>query len=199
MPSSRQDLRNAINALAYRQAGYFTAAQALDIGYSYQAQKHHADRGNWVRVDRGLFRLPQWPTGQDDGFVRWSVWAGGDAVVSHESALAAHGLSDVDPAVLHLTVPAGFGARDDAVVLHHSALKSDDVEQREGWRITTPLRTIIDVADTPVSQETIDRAVADGLRSGKLSRRQLLRATDATSDRAALKVERALSAAEQQL
>lgn len=196
MIASRQDLRNAINALAYRQSGYFTAAQALELGYSYQAQKHHADRGNWVRVDRGLFRLPQWPTGPEDSFARWSVWAGSSAVVSHESALAAHGLSDIDPPLLHLTVPPGFAARDDAIVLHHATLDESETEQRQGWRITTPLRTIIDVAATTTSQETIDRAVADGLREGKLTRRQILRATDAASAESALRVERALSAAE---
>ena len=41
-------------------AGYFTAAQAREAGYSYQAQKYHADRGNWERVRRGLCWLSCW-------------------------------------------------------------------------------------------------------------------------------------------
>jgi len=64
-------------AIAADQGGYFTAAQAVSIGYSYQAQKFHVDHGNWQRVDRGLFRIPEWPTDDDDSFVRWTVWSGG--------------------------------------------------------------------------------------------------------------------------
>lgn len=61
MPGSRQDLRQQLSAVAFAQAGYFTAAQALSIGYSYQAQKYHADHGNWVRVQR---RSSGYPGGQ---------------------------------------------------------------------------------------------------------------------------------------
>lgn len=44
----RTDTRAALWRLARRQRGYFTAAQARDIGYSYQAQRYHAKRGNWL-------------------------------------------------------------------------------------------------------------------------------------------------------
>jgi hypothetical protein len=41
-----QDLRRQLHELAFGQSGYFTAAQAVRIGYSYQAQKYHVDHGN---------------------------------------------------------------------------------------------------------------------------------------------------------
>jgi hypothetical protein len=44
--TDRQMLRRRLLKLAASQHGYFTAAQAREIGYSYQAQKHHADYGN---------------------------------------------------------------------------------------------------------------------------------------------------------
>jgi hypothetical protein len=37
MPADRRDLRRQLFALAATQGGYFTAAQARQIGYSYQA------------------------------------------------------------------------------------------------------------------------------------------------------------------
>lgn len=196
MPGPRQDLRRALNVLAFGQAGYFTAAQALTVGYTYQAQKHHADTGNWVRVDRGLFRLPEWPPGAGDTYVRWCLWSGQRAVISHESALRVHGLSDVDPPKVHLAVPPGFAARDDLVVLHHTLLTPDDWDARPGWRVTTPLRTLVDAADGPLSQETIDGAVTDALRLGLTTRRRLLRRSRDAPDRAALRLERALVKAE---
>ena len=184
---------------AFGQAGYFTSAQALKVGYSYQAQKYHTDHGNWVRVDRGLYRIPDWPAASDDAYVRWSLWSRGRAVVSHQSALSVHGLSDLDPTRIHLTVDPAFHARDGAVVLHVGALGADDVDPRGAWSVTTPVRTLVDVAAEDPSQEHIDRAVVDALRLGKASRRMLLRAADTAPDRAALRLERAIVASEAQL
>jgi len=75
MPGDRQALRQNLYRRAASQAGYFTAAQAIDIGYSYQAQKYHVDHGNWLRLDRGLFRIPEWPSGVNDTPVRWMLWS----------------------------------------------------------------------------------------------------------------------------
>lgn len=196
MSQRRSDQRRLLQALAYRQAGYFSAAQARETGYSYQAQKHHVDAGNWVRVDRGLFRLQAWPLGPDDQYVRWSLWSGGRGVVSHESALRVHDLSDVDPASMHLTVPSGFRSADPLVVLHREPLDDPDIEERQGWRVTTPIRTLVDVAADSLSQEVVDAAVADALERGMLTRRGLRRRTADVPDRAALRLERALAAAE---
>jgi predicted transcriptional regulator of viral defense system len=186
-------------AYAFDQAGYFTAAQALNVGYSYQAQKYHVDHGNWVRVHRGVYRMPEWPVAPDDAYVRWSLWSGGRGVISHESALSVHGLSDLDPARIHLTVGRNFHRRDEAVVLHVADLDDADVESRGAWSVTTPVRTLVDIAGAEPSQEHVDRAVADALRLGRASRRILLRAADGAPDHAALRLERAIAASEAQL
>ena len=44
--------RDRLWHVASRQRGYFTAAQALQAGYSYQAQQFHRQRGldpNWSK------------------------------------------------------------------------------------------------------------------------------------------------------
>lgn len=194
MPGPSQDLRRQLQELAFGQSGYFSASQALDIGYSYQAQKYHVDHGNWVRIDRGLFRLPEWPSDPEDAYARWILWSRGEGVVSHDSALAVHELSDVNPAKIHLTVPKGFRAVDDAVDIHHGSLEAEDIEMRNGWRVTTVERTLADVAGGDLSQELIDTAVADALERGLTTRRRLLRRAADATDRAALRLERALAA-----
>jgi len=186
-----------LEARAYRQAGYFTAAQALDVGYTYQAQKYHADTGNWVRIDRGLFRLPNWPSEPDDEYVLWMLWSRNLGVFSHETALSIHGLSDVDPPRIHLTVPPTFRAKDPMVVTHAQVLEGEDIEQRKAWQVTTPVRTLADVSGSDLSQEHVDRAVGDALERGLTSRRSILRRSADLSDRAALRLERALAAAEE--
>ena len=48
--------------IAEVQGGYFTAAQARAAGYTYAQQHFHVTRGNWLRVNRGIFRLPNFPS-----------------------------------------------------------------------------------------------------------------------------------------
>lgn len=193
MPGPSQDLRRQLQELAFAQSGYFTAAQAVSVGYTYQSQKYHVDHGNWLRVDRGLFRLPGWPSHPEDPYARWVLWSGGRGVVSHDSALTLHELSDINPPRVHLTVPAGFRAADDAVVTHVGSLGDDDVESRGSWQVTTVERTLVDVAGGELSQEIVNAAVAEALLDGRATRRRMLRRSADASDRAALRLERALS------
>jgi predicted transcriptional regulator of viral defense system len=189
---NRSDLRRRLTEIAARQSGYFTAAQARDVGYSYPAQHYHVEHGNWERVERGIFRLPAWPVGPHDDLVRWFLWSRGKAVVSHESALAVYELGDVDPPRVHLTVPSNFRARAHGLVLHRGELPETDVSWRDGFRITTPLRSLVDVAAGDLEVDHLSRAVADALARGLVTRGQLRQKADDVSAKAGLRIERAL-------
>jgi len=149
----RRDPRENVQQLyplAAAQGGYFTAAQARQSGYTYSQQHFHVARGNWLRVDRGIFRLCNFPPHEHEDLIRLSLWSrtqrgNPQVVVSHETALVLHELSDVLPAKIHLTAPPGC-------VLHRAALAAVDIEERAGYRATTPLRTLLDVADSPLSR-----------------------------------------------
>ena len=116
MPSDRRDLRRRLFNLATQQGGYFTAAQAKSIGYSYQAQAHHVGAGNWHRIDRGLFRLAEWVPELHDDLIRWTLRTKDRAVVSHETALAVHGVGELESPRVHLTVPPGYSMSDAALI-----------------------------------------------------------------------------------
>lgn len=194
MPSNpRRELRHRLTAIAGAQSGYFSAAQARAAGYSYQAQKQNADRGNWVKVGRGIFRLPGWPAGRHGDLVRLSLWSRGRAVVSHESALSVHELGDVNPSRTHLTVPKGFRQRPPAgVVLHQGLLPEGDVRDQEGFRVTTPLRSLLEVAAGDLDLDLLAGAIEDALEQGVLTRSRLLARADELGPKAALRIERAL-------
>jgi predicted transcriptional regulator of viral defense system len=180
---------------AAHQRGYFTAAQALRAGYSYQAQHFHHRRGNWLRIGRGVYRFREFEAlGAEDTdlFVRWSLWSNERAVVSHTSALAVHDLGVANPAEIHLTVPPGFRQHDPSVVLHRATLSDDEVEVHEGFRVTTPLRAVVETAALGVAQDVVDSAVADLLDRGTVTRRRLVHAAQQLGPRAELTVERAL-------
>ncbi|HUC26930.1 MAG TPA: hypothetical protein VMA73_29890 [Streptosporangiaceae bacterium] len=179
------------------QRGYFTAAQALADGYSYPLQHFHTQRGNWLRVDRGLYRFREYedlPAEDYDHLIRWALWSGGRAVVSHETALGIHDLGIANAAEIHLTVPQGFRKRDAAVVLHRAHLQPDDVEERDGFKVTTPVRAIAESAADGLQQDVIDSAVAELLDRGGATRAQLLRSAQRSGKAAELAVERALHA-----
>lgn len=192
----RREVRRRLFELAAEQGGHFTAAQAKALGYSYQAQAHHVAAGNWWRVDRGLFRLVDWVPGPQDEFARWTLWSRGRAIVSHESALGVHGIGEFESPRVHLTVPPGFTMRDDALALHHADLPNEDIAEHVGFRATTPLRTIIDMAANAPDEDQLARAIDDARRAGLITNRRLRSRAEDIDPRAALYIERALQRAE---
>lgn len=194
---SQNARRDRLWELAAGQRGYFTAAQAVQAGYSHQAQYFHVRRGNWLRIERGLYRLREFTVlpGEDhDHLVRWWLWSGRRAVVSHLSALAVHDLGIANPAEIHLTVGPGFRQRNEQIVLHRAALLPEEIEDREGFRVTTPLRAIAESAADAADQDVIDSAVSELLERGEATRSQLIRAAQHLGSRAELGIERALRA-----
>lgn len=180
MRKDPRETERALWAVASEQGGYFTAKQALAQGYTYRQQHFHRERGNWLLIDRGLFRLRDFPSGPHEDLIRWSFWSrdrGGKirAVVSHESALALHELGDIMPAKLHLTVPFGFRKKPSGgCVLHRAMLNDTEIERREGYFITTPMRSILDVANSDLSPEHLVKALRDALVRGLVQRKRLL-------------------------
>jgi predicted transcriptional regulator of viral defense system len=166
--------------VADQQAGYFTARQALEAGYDYPLQHYHRERGHWTQVGHGLFRLNRYPEGENEDLVRLSLWSRDregkpQAVVSHETALRLHGLSDLMPEKAHLSVPRGFRKRSPrGVILRKQDLTEGDVEEWNGFRVTTPLKTILDVAGSrEVSPEHLESAVREVVVHSLVRRKRL--------------------------
>ncbi|MDP8925760.1 MAG: type IV toxin-antitoxin system AbiEi family antitoxin domain-containing protein [Actinomycetota bacterium] len=167
--------------LADRQAGYFTAKQALEAGYGYPLQHYHRERGHWIPVGHGLFRLRRYPERENEDLVRMCLWSRDredepQAVASHETALRLYGLSDLMPEKMHLSVPSDFRKRPpEGVVLHKADLVEADVEEWDGFRVTTPLRTILDVVRSrEISPEHLESAVQEAVTRGLVRRKRLL-------------------------
>jgi len=175
MPNrDQQDARRRLYEFAASQGGYFTATQARAAGYPKQLQHYHTRRGNWVREDRGIYRLWEWPGGSFDDLIRWTLWSGGAAVVSHQTAMAVHEISDLMPARIHMTVPPGFRKRSpQGLVLYHAHLSPHEVQHREGFRVTAPLRTLMDAAQAAVDIERLAAGIHDAIRKGLLADRQI--------------------------
>jgi predicted transcriptional regulator of viral defense system len=179
-PAAPAPDQGALYELAAQQAGYFTPADAREAGYSSPLLEYHVRAGRFERVRRGVFRLVQFPPSElEDWVVAW-LWSERKGVFSHESALRAHGLSDVLPDERHLSVPVAWAKRrlrvPEGLILHYA----DVSEKERTWfgsvPVTTPKRSIIDVVRDELSPELVKQAVRDGLRRGLFARGELSKA-----------------------
>ena len=128
--------------------------------------------------------------------MRWTLWSGQNGVVSHETALAVHDLGDVNPAQVHMSVPPGFRAKAAGVVLHRAVVPPAEKQEHSGFWVTSPLRSLIDVASGSLDLDQIVTAVREALERGLVTARRLRAGADGAGDRAALRIERALAAIE---
>ena len=180
MGRSAKDAATSLSARAHEQGGYFTAKQAIEAGYGYKHLDYHETAGNFERVGHGLYRLPTVPPAEHDDLIRLSLWSRNQrdepqAVVSHESALVLHDLTELLPSRIHLTVPPKYRKpAPRGCVLHKAPLAPGDIEERAGFRVTTPLRTLLDAAEGNVSQAELQKAVKQALARGLVRRSKLV-------------------------
>lgn len=175
MTSTSPDIRG-LEADAYQQSGYFTSAQAREHRVSRQLLDHHVKQERFERVRRGLYRIQGFPSSEhDDIREKWMAVGPEKATVSHESALALLDLSDNITGEIHLLLPRRHrGLRRPPGVVIHTRPDNEKVDTiwREGMPITTPARTLVDVADE-LQPEQAAMAVQQALNLGLLTRRQL--------------------------
>ncbi len=160
------------------QAGYFTAAQARACGYSWALLSHHATKGRFVRVHRGLYRLRDYPSSPREEVMAAWLAAGSGALVSHESALDLLGLTDIIPNRIHLTVARSTRGRrpPHALAIHTSERPPDTTEVviRDGMRVTGAARTITDMARSGLAADQLSIAINQAIGRGLTTRDQIL-------------------------
>ncbi|RKR72951.1 hypothetical protein C8E83_0033 [Frondihabitans australicus] len=116
-------------------------------------------------------------------------------VASHASALAVHGLTSLHawPRAVHLTDPdGGRGQSRTGLVKHAGPLDETEIESIDGIRVTSPMRTCLDLAVTAPFEITV-ASVDQYLRSERISHGQLMAAFERSPiDRGRALAERAL-------
>ena len=170
-----KDREDRLYTLAEGQGGYFTSADAKSTGYAYPLQHFHIQRGKWIRVERGIYRLRRFPTVDHEDLIRWWLWSRKKGVISHDSAASLYDLGDILPSRTHLTVPLNFRKKvPKGVVLHKAHLEPGDLERRDRLPVTTPLRTVLDLARQTLEPERLTVVVKDAVHKGLVNRKALL-------------------------
>lgn len=154
--------------IAKVQKGYVATYQAPEV--SPQLFAHHESAGNLERVARGIYRVEMLPHAENEEFVIAYLWSRQRGVISHESALSIYQISDVLPKRTHVTLPwedkPVRRAKPDWITVHFDEVGDDDRQWHDVIPITTPERTLIDMAADAVDPELFDRALTEAKKRG---------------------------------
>jgi very-short-patch-repair endonuclease/predicted transcriptional regulator of viral defense system len=160
MPRSNSDPRSAEAwAVAGRQHGIVSRRQLLELGFTAEAIDHRVAKGRLHRISRGIYAVG-WPGLHRER--RWMVAilaCGPEALLSHRSAAALWGIGGEHREVIDVTVRrrcehrrVGINARS------RPTLPPEDVSQHVDIPVTSPERTLVDLA-TELTASELERAV----------------------------------------
>jgi predicted transcriptional regulator of viral defense system len=187
VPRSRFD---ELIALAEENDGLVTAEQARQAGFTDSVLARLAQRARLERIARGVYRIPYYPPGRFSQYREAVLWAKANrgpqnVALSRATALVVYGISDANPAVIHLTVPESARLRrrrPKGVLVDRADLAPQDVTVHEGLPVTTIARTVSDLLQSGGRIDLVRQAVSDARREGFISdteARQLRRRIDA--------------------
>jgi predicted transcriptional regulator of viral defense system len=154
------------------QRGFVTTANAADLDVPAVELRKMAARGVLERRGHGLYRIVAFAVQRHDELIEAVLWAGGTGVISHESAVSLWGLADVNPRRIDVTVPrrtrrAGGGH----YRLWIADLRPDEIDHHLGVPVTTPRRSIEDIAASGTDPHLVAQAIENSERHDHISER----------------------------
>lgn len=157
---------HAIARIAGRQRGHVTTAQLRALGLSEAAIRRRVEAGRLHRRHRGVFAvglIAPIPLAAEHAAM---LACGGGAALTHRSGSVLWELLPPAAGPVDVTCPSPRRRNDPGIRVHTTALAARDVWTRKGLRVTTPRRTLIDLAAVvgPVElARAVDAAYAKGL------------------------------------
>lgn len=163
----------AILSLASAQHGVVTRAQLLRAGISRQIVKRRLKSGLLRPMHRGIYIVGQRSTPQSRALA--AAYACGDsAAVSHGIAAHVQGLMRADEVAerVHVSLAKGDRRRPGVRIHRVGSLPADEVTSVDGIPVTTPARTLLDIASV-VSPRRLENALIEALARGLTSLREV--------------------------
>jgi predicted transcriptional regulator of viral defense system len=178
----------AIAALAGRQHGVVSRVQLEAIGLARGAIGWRLEHGRLHHVHRGVYAVGHRVLSPRGTWMAAVLAVGDDAVLSHRSAAALWGIRPTSGSRVEVTAPRGVRSRA-GLRAHQAPLGPDEVTTRDGIPVTTPPRTLLDLAAV-VPPHHLERALNEAERqhlADSLSLDSLLHRHPTRAGRAALR------------
>ncbi len=151
-----------IAQLAANQHGVVSRRQLLERGLGRRAIGHRVQRGRLHVVHRGVYAVGHQALTQRSHWMAAVLAAGPDAVLSHHSAAALWGIRPTSRTRIDVTIPRTLHTN--AYLRPHCAvLGPDETTIRDGIPVTTPARTLLDLAAT-LRYRQLERAIHEAER-----------------------------------
>ncbi|HJS72162.1 MAG TPA: type IV toxin-antitoxin system AbiEi family antitoxin domain-containing protein [Acidimicrobiia bacterium] len=166
---------------AQRNGGVFSMQEAIALGLPKSTLQRRVDQGIFVRVAKGMLALPGTSTRPDLAMRAALRLLNG--VVSHQSAARIHGFEAIPISPPTITVSHRSNYSFPGVVVHQSTdLLAEHVQEVEGLFVTTPARTLVDLAKV-FGPQRLERVVQHALLTGKVDVGELVELVAALSRR----------------
>ena len=131
-----------LRAIALDQHGLVTSRQAETAGINPVELVKLTARDRLERAARGVYRVPQVPGSRWDNWALAVLWTGvPEACLSHETALAAWDISDINPSRIHLAVPKATRLRR-AGGEHYVIHRADLAPRQRTWFEQIPITDV---------------------------------------------------------
>lgn len=149
----------AIARVASGQDGLVTSAELRGLGLSEEGVRVLKRNGRLHAVHRGVYHVGHAALSQRAKLRAALLAVGDEAVLSHRSAATVWGLMHWDgwPEV---TTTARTGAKPKGLIVHR-VRTPPQATGHQGFRITTPEQTILDLASIPLPQSQLARALGE--------------------------------------
>jgi very-short-patch-repair endonuclease len=149
-----------VAALAAQQHGVVASRQLAAAALGRRAVAHRVAQGRLTRLHRGVYLLGPLKAQLTDAMA--AVLACGDgAVLSHHAAAALHGFRAATPGPIDVTVPARNARARPGIRVHRvRQLAPAEVTRRQGIPVTTPERTLLDLAAV-LPQKDLERTLQE--------------------------------------
>ncbi len=161
----------AIAQLAANQRTVVTRRQLIELGVSRQAIGRAVARGRLYPIHRGVYSLVAQAALPPLALEQAAILAcGPNAVLSHETALGLWGLSSLPDGPIQVTLVAAAARARPGIVTHvTSSIDRAEIRRRERLPVTSPARTLLDVAPR-MPPRRFEHALDTGLERGLISR-----------------------------
>jgi very-short-patch-repair endonuclease len=146
-----------IAGLADRQNGVVARRQLLALGIGAGAIDDRIARGLLHPLHRGVYAVGHTALRREGWWLAAVLAAGDGAVLSHGSAAALWGIRDTRRTHVDVTVPRNRRPRP-RIAIHRAVLAGDEVTVERGIPVTTPARTLLDLAEQ-LTPQRLERAV----------------------------------------
>ncbi len=156
----------AVARRAAQQHGVVHRRQAVALGMTRRQIQDRLSSGLFVPVHQGVYRLAANPPSWIQDVTAACLAAGDGAVASHRAAALLWGLRGIEEAPVEISVRRRHSPEMGGVVVHHTdRLEPADVGRRRRIPVTSPARTLLDLAAV-VGVDTLEPALEDAVLRG---------------------------------